>query len=90
MRTKSLTAGTAFLSAALAIPVAARLPLPSVGASAQGARSATGAKDPAAGPAIEFVLGTATPSEACAQCHEEIYRETAFGFGADLQSPFDV
>jgi hypothetical protein len=34
---------------------------------------------------LEFPLGTATPSEECGACHEAIYREFAYGFGADLQ-----
>ncbi|HYM07266.1 MAG TPA: hypothetical protein VEU11_11960 [Terriglobales bacterium] len=33
----------------------------------------------------EFPLGTATPSENCGACHQAIYREFAWGFGADLK-----
>lgn len=33
----------------------------------------------------QWPLGTATPSEECGVCHQAIYREYAFGFGADLQ-----
>lgn len=33
----------------------------------------------------EFVSGTATPSEECGACHQAIYREFAYGFGADLK-----
>src|SRR6266699_4763648 len=42
-------------------------------------------KDPATGRAIDFPLGTATPSEVCGQCHGAVYFEDAFGFGADLK-----
>lgn len=35
--------------------------------------------------ATEFPLGTATPSEECGACHQAIYKEFAFGFGADLK-----
>lgn len=33
----------------------------------------------------EFPLGTGTPSEECGSCHQAIYREFAYGFGADLR-----
>ena len=33
----------------------------------------------------EFPLGTATPSEECGACHQAIYHEFAYGFGADLK-----
>jgi len=33
----------------------------------------------------DFPLGTATPSEVCGACHQAIYREYAYGFGADLK-----
>jgi hypothetical protein len=33
----------------------------------------------------EFPLGTATPAEDCGTCHQAIYREFAYGFGADLK-----
>jgi hypothetical protein len=33
----------------------------------------------------EFPLGTATPAEDCGACHQAIYREFAYGFGADLK-----
>jgi len=42
----------------------------------------TGKADPTP---LEFPLGTATPSEECGACHQAIYREFAYGFGADLQ-----
>jgi len=32
----------------------------------------------------DFPLGTATPSEVCGACHQAIYHEYAYGFGADL------
>jgi hypothetical protein len=32
----------------------------------------------------DFPQGTSTPSETCGECHQAIYREFAFGFGADL------
>ncbi len=32
-----------------------------------------------------FPQGTATPSEDCGKCHRAIYREFAYGFGADLK-----
>jgi nitrate/TMAO reductase-like tetraheme cytochrome c subunit len=35
--------------------------------------------------AAEYPLGTATPSEQCGACHQAIYREFAYGFGADLK-----
>ncbi len=35
----------------------------------------------------DFPAGTATPSEICGACHKAIYREFAFGFGADLKYP---
>lgn len=70
------------LGAVALIPVVARGRTPAA-AAVQDVRSSTGGKDPAE-PAIEFVLGTATPSEVCAQCHEAIYREVAFGFDSDL------
>jgi hypothetical protein len=38
-----------------------------------------------ASPALQFPLGTATPSEICGACHQAIYREFATGFGSDLQ-----
>lgn len=47
--------------------------------------STTSKKNPAAEPPLDFPLGTATPSEACADCHQAIYNEHAFGFGADLK-----
>lgn len=34
---------------------------------------------------MTWPLGTATPSEQCGICHQAIYREYAFGFGADLE-----
>lgn len=34
--------------------------------------------------ALEFPMGTATPSELCGSCHQAIYREFAEGFGSDL------
>src|SRR5262249_24667792 len=40
--------------------------------------------DPAADGLLDFPLGAATPSEACAACHWAVYMEHAFGFGADL------
>ncbi|MBI2470473.1 MAG: hypothetical protein HYV59_04430 [Planctomycetes bacterium] len=36
-------------------------------------------------PKSQWPLGTATSSEECGVCHQAIYREYAFGFGADLQ-----
>src|SRR6266496_4169020 len=33
----------------------------------------------------DFPKGTATPSEECGTCHQAIYREFAYGFGADLK-----
>jgi hypothetical protein len=36
-------------------------------------------------PEVTFPQGTATPSEECGACHQAIYREYAFGFGADRQ-----
>src|SRR5262249_32874841 len=33
---------------------------------------------------LDFPLGAATPSEQCGACHQAIYREFAYGFGADL------
>src|SRR5712691_9326385 len=84
MRRPSMGAA-AILAVALAIPLAAHVPLHLAATSSRSGQSATGTKDPSGGPAVEFVLGTATPSEACAQCHEAIYREVAFGFESDLQ-----
>ena len=34
---------------------------------------------------LEFPLGTATPAEGCGACHQAIYREFAYGFGADMK-----
>src|SRR6266567_7887431 len=45
----------------------------------------TAKMDPATGPAIDFPLGTATPSEVCGECHGAVYFEAAFGLGADLK-----
>ena len=35
-------------------------------------------------PAVQFPLGTATPSEVCGRCHQAIFQEVTEGFGADL------
>lgn len=42
-------------------------------------------RDLAPGPSTDFPLGTATPAEDCGKCHRAIYREFAYGFGADLK-----
>jgi nitrate/TMAO reductase-like tetraheme cytochrome c subunit len=41
----------------------------------------------AASSSPDFPMGTATPSEDCGKCHRAIYREFAYGFGADLKFP---
>src|SRR5437899_2171856 len=46
------------------------------------ARGQAASETPAPG---DFPLGTATPSEVCGACHQAIYREYAYGFGADLK-----
>jgi hypothetical protein len=35
---------------------------------------------------MTFPLGTATPAEACGECHKAIYREFTLGFGSDIQN----
>ena len=47
--------------------------------------AATDAKKPATvTQARDFPEGTGTPSAACGECHQAIYREYAFGFGTDV------
>jgi nitrate/TMAO reductase-like tetraheme cytochrome c subunit len=46
--------------------------------------SSSGGQPIATSKASDFPLGTATPSEECGACHQAIYREFAYGFGADL------
>jgi len=48
-------------------------------------RARSVSKNPATEPPVTFPFGTATPSEFCGTCHVNIYREHAFGFGADLK-----
>lgn len=73
------------LVATLAVRVVGQVAGTSTVLSSRGQSSNAPGRDPGAGPAIDFVLGTATPSEVCAQCHEAIYREVAFGFESDLE-----
>lgn len=56
-----------------------------IAARAAGALLAAVLAAPAAAEPPEFPEGTATPAQACGECHQAIYREFAFGFGGDLR-----
>src|SRR6266496_2721700 len=54
------------------------------------AQNQTSSQQPAASgasKAAEFPQGAATSAEECGACHQAIYREFQYGFGADIRYP---